>query len=77
MSFMQSNKKDHDSGSFNENVQCFPLYSMLLASNGMSVDFLSLNAGGQGIKILKTIPWKNVNIKVALGFGFIFSFHSA
>jgi len=71
MSLMQSSNKDHDSESLNENEQCFPLYSMLVASNKTSVDFLSLNAGGQEMKILKTIPWINVNIKVDPYFSYI------
>lgn len=63
---MQSRKETHDHGFFNEDLQCFPLYSMLVASNRTSVDFLSLNAEGHEMKILKTIPFKNVNIKVRI-----------
>ncbi len=45
-------------------VQCFPFYSVLLASNRTTIDFLSLDVEGHEIKILKTIPWDRVDIKV-------------
>lgn len=69
-------------------MQCFPLYSILLAAERTSIDFFSLDVEGHElnvfyfmpfflfivslifniffIKILKTIPWKKVNIKVGL-----------
>ena len=45
-------------------VQCFPLYSVLLASNRTTIDYFSLDVEGFEIKILKTIPWDKVEIKV-------------
>ncbi len=45
-------------------VQCFPFYSVLLASNRTNVDYFSLDVEGFEIKILKTIPWEKVDIKV-------------
>lgn len=45
-------------------IQCFPLYSILLAANRTSIDYLSLDIEGFEIKILKTIPWDRVDIKV-------------
>jgi len=45
-------------------VQCFPFYSILLASNRTTIDYFSLDVEGHEIKVLKTIPWKRVNIKV-------------
>jgi hypothetical protein len=45
-------------------VQCFPFYSFLLAYGRTSVDFFSLDVEGHELKILKTIPWHKVDIKV-------------
>jgi len=45
-------------------VQCFPFYSVLLASNHTTIDYLSLDVEGHEIKILQTIPWDRVDIKV-------------
>ena len=46
------------------NVQCFPLYSILLAHGRTSIDFLSLDIEGHELQVLKTIPWNKVNITV-------------
>ena len=45
-------------------VQCFPIYSILLAIGQTRVDFFSLDVEGHELKILKTIPWHKVDIKV-------------
>ncbi|XP_045170262.2 uncharacterized protein LOC123532763 [Mercenaria mercenaria] len=45
-------------------VQCFPLYSILLALNQLTVDFFSLDVEGDELNVLKTIPWNKVNIKM-------------
>lgn len=45
-------------------VQCFPFYSILLAVGQTQVDFFSLDVEGHELKILKTIPWHKVDIKV-------------
>jgi hypothetical protein len=45
-------------------VQCFPLYSILLAMGTTEIDYFSLDVEGSEYKILKTIPWHKVNIKV-------------
>ena len=45
-------------------VQCFPFYSVLLASNRVNVDYFSLDIEGFEMQILKTIPWDQVDIKV-------------
>lgn len=45
-------------------VQCFPLYSILLAVGQTQVDFFSLDVEGHELRILATIPWHKVNIKV-------------
>ncbi len=46
------------------NVQCFPLYSILLALNRTVVDYLSLDVEGAELAVLKTIPFDKVNIRV-------------
>lgn len=45
-------------------VQCFPLYSFLLALNVTTVDYFSLDVEGAEYKVLQTIPWDKVDIKV-------------
>ncbi|KAK4010381.1 hypothetical protein OUZ56_019527 [Daphnia magna] len=41
-------------------VQCFPLYSLLLAVGRTHVDYFGLDVEGSEHKILKTIPWHKV-----------------
>jgi hypothetical protein len=45
-------------------VQCFHFYSLLLAANIITVDYFSLDIEGQEFNVLKTIPWRRVDIKV-------------
>lgn len=45
-------------------VQCFPLYSILLALNRTRVDFLALDIEGHELKVLKTVPFHKVDIRV-------------
>ncbi|XP_060077630.1 uncharacterized protein LOC132557155 [Ylistrum balloti] len=45
-------------------VQCFPLYSILLALNQTTIDFFSLDVEGDEVDILKTIPFDKVHIKM-------------
>ena len=45
-------------------IQCFPFYSVLLAVGQTQIDFFSLDVEGHELKILKTIPWHKVDIKV-------------
>lgn len=47
-------------------MQCFPLYSLLIAVGRTRVDYFSLDVEGAEYKILKTIPWAKVDIKVSL-----------
>ena len=57
--------KNYDS--YNETsitVQCFPFYSILLAVRQIRVDFFSLDVEGHELRILKTIPFHKVDIKV-------------
>merc|ERR1719369_995733 len=44
-------------------VPCFPLYTMMLATNMTEVDFMILDTQGTEFGILKSIPWDKVNIK--------------
>jgi hypothetical protein len=46
-------------------VQCFPLYSILLAIGKTHIDFFGLDVEGSEYKILRTIPWHNVDVKVS------------
>ncbi|TRY72331.1 hypothetical protein TCAL_11452 [Tigriopus californicus] len=52
--------------SFESRVQCFPLYSILLALGNPRVDLLSLDVEGAELEILQTIPWDKVDIGVIL-----------
>ncbi|XP_030768349.1 protein Star [Sitophilus oryzae] len=45
-------------------VKCFPLYSLLLAMNYKSVDFLSVESSGTELQVLETIPFNKVKIEV-------------
>jgi hypothetical protein len=45
-------------------VQCFPFYSVLLAIGRTQIDYFSLDIEGHELKVLKTIPWHKVDIKV-------------
>ena len=45
-------------------VLCFPLYSILLALNRTTVDFFSLDIDGHEFRVLKTIPWHKVHVRV-------------
>lgn len=45
------------------NVQCFPFYSYILALNITHVDYFSLDIEGLELDVLKTIPFKDINIE--------------
>ena len=45
-------------------MQCFPFYSIMLALGRTQIDFFSLDIEGGELDVLKTIPWKRVDIKV-------------
>jgi len=49
-----------------ETVQCFPLYSLLLALGNPRVDFLSLDVDGDELDVLRTIPFDMVDIEMFL-----------
>lgn len=44
-------------------VQCFPLFTYLLAMNVTTVDYFSLDVEGSELEVLKTIPFDKVNIR--------------
>jgi FkbM family methyltransferase len=46
-------------------VQCVPLYSILLAMNVTTVDLFSLDIEGHELAVLKTIPFDKIDIKVS------------
>lgn len=47
-------------------VQCFPLYSLLLAIGNPRVDFMSLDIEGSELAVLRTIPFDKVHIELFL-----------
>ncbi|RXG58481.1 Protein Star [Armadillidium vulgare] len=47
-------------------VKCYPLYTLMVATNLTTVDFFSLDVEGVEMKILETIPWNDVTIKTFL-----------
>ena len=47
-------------------MQCFPLYTVLMALGNPTVDLFSLDIEGAELQVLKTIPWDKVNIRVLL-----------
>ncbi len=55
-------------------VQCFPLYSILLAVGRTHVDYFGLDVEGSEYKILKTIPWQKIYVKVIYVFLSVESF---
>lgn len=50
-----------------ESVECYPLYSLLLATGiADKVDLLSLDIEGAELAVLRTIPWNKVNIELIM-----------
>ena len=45
-------------------LQCLPLYSLILAAGNPTVDYLSLDVEGAEMKVLRTIPFDKVDIRV-------------
>lgn len=58
---VNDNKSQKPSGIVN--VQCFPLYSYLLALNVTQVDYFSLDVEGVELDVLKTVPFNLLNIQ--------------
>lgn len=49
---------------FYEKIQCFPLYSILLALGQLKIDYFSLDIEGAEKGVLESIPWDKVDINV-------------
>jgi len=47
-------------------MQCFPLYSLLMALGNPVIDLFSLDIEGAELQVLKTVPWDKVNIQVLI-----------
>ncbi|RZF36889.1 hypothetical protein LSTR_LSTR004577 [Laodelphax striatellus] len=45
-------------------VQCFPLYSLMLAYGTRDIEFLSLDAEKAEYEVLRTLPFQKITIKV-------------
>ncbi|XP_018010969.1 uncharacterized protein LOC108668294 [Hyalella azteca] len=45
-------------------VPCYPFYSILAALGNPVVDYMSLDVEGVELKVLKSIPWDDVKIRV-------------
>jgi hypothetical protein len=45
-------------------IQCLPLYSLLLALDNPTVNYMSLDIEGGEFQILQSIPWDKVDIEV-------------
>ena len=45
-------------------VQCFPIYSVLMALGNPVVDYFSLDIEGAEYNVLETIPFNNTRIKL-------------
>ncbi|VDI69266.1 Hypothetical predicted protein [Mytilus galloprovincialis] len=56
-------KRNHKNKDLVE-MECFPLYSLMLALNRTTIDFFSLDVEGDEVNVLKTIPFDKLNIKM-------------
>lgn len=56
---------DYKKESLIVNVQCFPLYTYLLALNVTVIDYFSLDVEGSELNVLKTIPFDKIDIRVS------------
>ena len=59
---------DHDQEELEKglsyNLQCFPVYSLLLALGNPTVNYFSLDIEGAEYLVLQSIPWDKVDIEV-------------
>ncbi|CAL4174773.1 unnamed protein product, partial [Meganyctiphanes norvegica] len=55
--------RSDDTPTWQRDVECLPLYSLMLALNVSTIDYFSLDVEGDELPILKTIPWDKLNIK--------------
>jgi hypothetical protein len=56
--------KTYISKSADFNVTCFPVFSILKAAKMLTVDYFSLDVERAELRVLKTIPFDKVFIKV-------------
>ena len=47
-------------------MQCYPLYSLILALGRPKIDFLSIDIEGAELAVLNTIPWDKVEIELIM-----------
>jgi hypothetical protein len=45
-------------------VQCFPFFTLLLALNKTTIDYLSLDIEGSELDVLRTVPFGKLDITV-------------
>nr|XP_053649027.1 uncharacterized protein LOC128700100 [Cherax quadricarinatus] len=45
-------------------IQCFPLYTILLALNIYQIDFFSLDIEGHEMRVMQTLPWDKVKVRL-------------
>lgn len=55
----------NETGTTANEIQCFPIYSILLAARKTHVDVFSLDVNGKELEVLKTIPWFKTEIQVS------------
>ena len=48
-------------------LQCFPLYSLLLAMGSPTVNLLVLDVESAETLVLRTLPWDKIDIEVSTG----------
>ena len=59
-----NDKSVHHKGMRLATVQCFPLYSILLAVGRTRIDYFSLDVEGSETDVLTSTPWHKIYIKV-------------
>ena len=60
------NEKSVDKGMKLATVQCFPLYSILLAVGRTKIDYFSLDVEGSETDVLTSTPWHKIYVKVVI-----------
>uniref|UniRef100_A0A1I8PN11 Methyltransferase FkbM domain-containing protein n=1 Tax=Stomoxys calcitrans TaxID=35570 RepID=A0A1I8PN11_STOCA len=55
---------DEETSWFNSRVKCFPLYTIMLATNRVEYDLLSLGVHGHELEILQTLPFDKIKIEI-------------
>ena len=45
-------------------MQCFPLWSVLLALDNPTIDYFSLDVEGSEVFILQSLPWSRIDVRV-------------